>query len=161
RKCSSHDRLSLWSRLRRAAPRGVRSPRPLLSADRERSSEKRGRPRKGQRRSRLESGASSPRMTGIAVVIPCRNLGRTVEEAVESVLRQTRLAAEVVVVDDGSDDPYTRQVLCRLEIGGTHVARIPHRGVAGARNLGVALTSAPFIVLLDADDVLEPSYLER
>jgi peptidoglycan/xylan/chitin deacetylase (PgdA/CDA1 family)/GT2 family glycosyltransferase/SAM-dependent methyltransferase len=100
-------------------------------------------------------------MTGIAVVIPCYNLGRTVEEAVESVEQQARPAAELVIVDDGSDDVYTRQILARLERRGISLTRTPNRGVAAARNLGVALTSAPYLVLLDADDALEPAYLER
>src|SRR2546423_2330319 len=50
-------------------------------------------------------------VTDIAVVIPCYNHGRFIAEAVESVRRQSRAAAEIVVVDDGSSDVYTRQVL--------------------------------------------------
>ena len=95
----------------------------------------------------------------IAVVIPCYDLGDTVEAAVDSVLAQTRAAAEIVVVDDGSTDVWTRQVLTRLERPRTRVVRIPHGGVAVARNHGVGLTRAPYLVLLDADDVLGERYL--
>jgi peptidoglycan/xylan/chitin deacetylase (PgdA/CDA1 family)/glycosyltransferase involved in cell wall biosynthesis len=100
-------------------------------------------------------------MTGIAVIIPCYNLGRTVEETVTSVSAQTHPAAEVVVLDDGSDDVYTQQVLGRLQARGTAVVRTPNRGVAAARNLGIDLTSSPYIVLLDADDLLGSTYLEK
>jgi peptidoglycan/xylan/chitin deacetylase (PgdA/CDA1 family)/MoaA/NifB/PqqE/SkfB family radical SAM enzyme/GT2 family glycosyltransferase len=96
----------------------------------------------------------------IAVVIPCYDLGDSVEAAVDSVLGQTRAAAEIVVVDDGSTDVRTRQVLARLERPRTRVVRIPHGGVAVARNHGVGLTRAPYVVLLDADDVLGERYLE-
>jgi peptidoglycan/xylan/chitin deacetylase (PgdA/CDA1 family)/glycosyltransferase involved in cell wall biosynthesis len=100
-------------------------------------------------------------MTAIAVVIPCRNLGRYVPEALNSVREQTRLASEIVVIDDGSDDVYTRQVLNLAKSAGTCVVRTEHRGVGAARNTGIQLTSAPYLVLLDADDVLSPTFLER
>jgi len=57
----------------------------------------------------------------IAAIITCRDLGRFLPEALESVERQTRPAAEIVVVDDRSEDIHTRQVLARLERDGTHV----------------------------------------
>ena len=60
----------------------------------------------------------------ISVVITCHDLGRTLGEALESAQRQTRPAAEIVVVDDGSRDVYTRQVLARLEREGTRVAGV-------------------------------------
>lgn len=102
-----------------------------------------------------------PVASGIAVVVPCYELGRTLEESVDSVLAQTRPAAEIVVVDDGSTDLVTRQVLARLERPRTRVVVVPHAGVAAARNLGVRLCRSPYLVLLDADDVLADTYLER
>jgi peptidoglycan/xylan/chitin deacetylase (PgdA/CDA1 family)/SAM-dependent methyltransferase len=77
------------------------------------------------------------------------------------VHRQTYPASEVLIVDDGSTDPYTRQVLHRLKNAGTCVVPTPNRGVAAARNSGIRLTSSPYIVLLDADDLLEAIYLEK
>ncbi len=100
-------------------------------------------------------------MTGIAVVVPCFNLGRFVSEALSSVRRQTRPATELIVVDDGSDDPYTRHILGRLQADATCVVRTANHGVAAARNLGVRLSASPYVVLLDADDVLDATYLER
>jgi GT2 family glycosyltransferase len=96
-----------------------------------------------------------------AVVIPCFNLGRFVEEAIESVVAQTRPPAEVVVVDDGSTDSDTLQILRELERPRTRVVRTPNRGLAAARNHGIRLTSAPYIFTLDADDMLEATYVER
>lgn len=98
-----------------------------------------------------------------AVVITCFGLGRWLPEAVASALAQTAPPQEVVVVDDGSTDPLTLQALDRLERGepGVRVLRTEHRGVAHARNAGIAATSAPFVVLLDGDDVFEPTYLEQ
>ncbi|PYQ99081.1 MAG: glycosyl transferase family 2, partial [Acidobacteria bacterium] len=70
----------------------------------------------------------------IAAVITCCDLGRLLLEALESVERQTRPAAEIVVVDDASTDIHTRQVLARLEREGTRVARTDGRGASAARN---------------------------
>lgn len=100
-------------------------------------------------------------MTDVAVVIPCFDHGRTVRDALDSVLFQTRPAAEIVVVDDGSSEPYTRQVLEGLPGSGVRVVRQDHRGVAAARNHGVGLTSSPYVLMLDADDRLRPRYLEK
>jgi peptidoglycan/xylan/chitin deacetylase (PgdA/CDA1 family) len=97
----------------------------------------------------------------VAVVVPCYNLGRTVEETVDSVLAQTRPAAEIVVVDDGSEDVATRQVLARLRRPRCRVLTIEHAGVAVARNRGAGETRSPYIVFLDADDVLARDYIER
>lgn len=96
----------------------------------------------------------------IAAVITCHELGRTLVAALESVERQTRPAAEIVVVDDGSSDIYTRQVLARLEREGTRVVQAGGRGASAARNLGARLTTAEYLVCLDGDDTLEPGYFE-
>jgi len=98
-----------------------------------------------------------------AVVITCFGLGRWLPEAIESALAQTSAAAEVVVVDDGSSDALTLQVLDWIERREPRVRllRTEHGGAAHARNAGIAATSAPFVVLLDGDDLLEPTYLEQ
>ncbi len=99
--------------------------------------------------------------SGIAVVIPCYELGRTLEEAVESARHQTLPPEDVIVVDDGSRVPFTRNAIARLGEQGVKVIRTEHRGPAHARNVGVDSTATPLVVLLDADDLFEPTYLER
>ncbi|MBI3400180.1 MAG: polysaccharide deacetylase family protein [Acidobacteria bacterium] len=96
----------------------------------------------------------------ISAIITCRDLGRTLVEALRSLERQTRPAADIVVVDDASTDVYTRQVIAQLERAGTFVAHGPGRGASAARNLGARLTSGDYLVWLDADDTLEPGYFE-
>jgi glycosyltransferase involved in cell wall biosynthesis len=97
-------------------------------------------------------------MTGaprVAVVVPCWNGGATVEEAVASVMEQDE-AVEVVVVDDGSTDPATLEVLGRLADAGVRVVRQANGGLGAARNAGVAATTARYVLPLDCDDVLLP-----
>ena len=96
----------------------------------------------------------SPR---IAVVVPCFNDGATLEETVRSILTQE--PTELVVVDDGSNDPLTLQVMQRLEHRGVRVVRQENRGLAEARMAGVRATSAPYVFPLDADDMLLPGAL--
>jgi peptidoglycan/xylan/chitin deacetylase (PgdA/CDA1 family)/glycosyltransferase involved in cell wall biosynthesis len=100
-------------------------------------------------------------MTGIAVIILCHNQGRTIEESVSSTLSQTRAPAEVVLIDDGSTDILTIQKIATLRRPGLRIIRIENRGTAGARNYGARLTSSPYLVFLDGDDVLERIYFER
>ena len=97
-----------------------------------------------------------PAESHVGVVIPCYDDGATLAETVASVLGQTK---EVVVVDDGSTDAHTLDVLARLETEGIHVVRGPNRGVAAARMSGVHATSAPYVFPLDADDLAEPGAL--
>lgn len=100
-------------------------------------------------------------MTDIAVVIPCFNQGRVLGVALESVLGQSRPAAEVLVVDDGSTDLYTRALLASLRCSNTRIVRTVNRGPAAARNHGIRLTSAEYLVTLDADYRLDSDYLAR
>lgn len=96
----------------------------------------------------------------IAVIIPCFNLGRTVIEAVDSACAQTRPPAEIIVVDDGSTDLHTQQVMASLHRPGLRIVMAPHGGAGRARNHGAAISTAPYLLFLDADDALEPAYLE-
>ncbi len=94
----------------------------------------------------------------IAAIVTCRDLGRTLGEALSSLERQTRPPAEIVVVDDASTDLFTRQALARVEREGTRVVHGGGRGASAARNLGARLTRADYLIWLDADDLLEPGY---
>jgi peptidoglycan/xylan/chitin deacetylase (PgdA/CDA1 family)/glycosyltransferase involved in cell wall biosynthesis len=96
----------------------------------------------------------------IAAIVVCRDLGRTLDAALDSIESQTRPPMEIVIVDDRSTDIYTRQVLARIERQGTRVLQAGGLGASGARNLGARLTSADYIVWLDADDTLEPGYFD-
>ena len=101
-------------------------------------------------------GAGQPR---VAVIVPCYNDGATLEAALASLDGQE--PCEAVVVDDGSDDPLTLEVLKRVSAAGTRVVSQPNRGLSAARMLGVESTSAPYIQPLDADDRLAPGALSE
>jgi len=98
-------------------------------------------------------------MDRIAVVIPARNAGAFLSQALDSVFAQDVQPAEVVVVDDGSTDDtraaaegYGRGVRC-VHAGGA--------GSAKARNLGISATRSELIAFLDADDLWVPGKTGR
>lgn len=96
--------------------------------------------------------------TRIAVIIPCYRDGDFVAEAVDSLRGNEQL--EIVVVDDGSDDLRTLEVLEGLEHTGTRVVREEqNRGCAAARTRGLRETRARFVFPLDADDLAIPASL--
>src|SRR6266481_3659707 len=99
-------------------------------------------------------------MTAVSVVIPCFNLGRYLGEAVESVRSQTCKPAELIVVDDGSADQQTLSLLKRFAQDGVTILRQANQGAPAARNHGIRKSSSPYVLCLDADDVLEPTFLE-
>jgi glycosyltransferase involved in cell wall biosynthesis len=97
----------------------------------------------------------------ISIVITCYNLGEYLAEAVDSVLGQTRQDFEIVVVDDGSTDAATVEILSTFSRPKTRLLRAPHAGLAAARNLGIASTSGDYLCALNADDRLAPTFLEK
>jgi glycosyltransferase involved in cell wall biosynthesis len=96
-------------------------------------------------------------MLRVAVVVPCFNDGDTLPAALASLRREER--HELVVVDDGSDDPATLATLERLAEQGTRVVRRANGGLSAARMTGVDATRAPYVFPLDADDAIAPGTL--
>lgn len=94
----------------------------------------------------------------IAVIIPCHNYGRYLAEAIESVLSQSVPASEIVIVDDASNDN-TREVAEQYASKSVRYIRGEWHASGHARNAGLAATTAPFVVFLDADDMLDADYL--
>lgn len=96
----------------------------------------------------------------VAVVIPTRDRGDALVRAIRSVLAQTLLPDELVVVDDGSrdavalpDDLRDHPLVRVLRTGGV--------GPGAARNAGVAATTTTLVAFLDDDDAWRPEKLER
>lgn len=96
----------------------------------------------------------------VSVIIPCYNYGRFVEGAIESVLAQTFQRIELIVIDDGSTDELTREVLRNLSYEKTKVFHQDNQGLAQTRNNGAAMAAGKYICYVDADDLIEPTYLE-
>lgn len=100
----------------------------------------------------------------VSVVIPHYNLGQYVGAAIDAALDSNWTDLEVVLVDDGSTDPHSLAVLESLESGGDcrlKIIRKQNDGLANARNTGVQAASGEFVMLLDADDAVDPTFVPR
>jgi GT2 family glycosyltransferase len=103
---------------------------------------------------RFAADGAAPR---VSVVIPCHDMAATLPETRASVAAQELDGGvEVILVDDGSTDG-SGDVAAAL---GATVVRQPASGhPAHARNAGFAAAAAPYVLPLDADDLLEPGFL--
>lgn len=99
--------------------------------------------------------------TLVSVVIPCYNQGRYLAESIGSVLASSGAEYEIIVVDDGSTDPETCEILAALDYPRTRLIRRPNGGLAAARNSGIAAAQGRYILALDADDRIGPAYLAQ
>lgn len=97
----------------------------------------------------------------VTVVIPFYNDGSWVREAVHSVRCQTYPEVEIILVDDGSDDQKSRDIFHSLQFENLKKISIPHHGPSAARNAGIKAGHGEWILPLDADDMMEPSYIEK
>lgn len=86
----------------------------------------------------------------VSVIIPTYNRAGLVVEAIESVLRQTALPREIIVVDDGSTDDTSNAL---ASFGDRIIAvQQKNQGVGVARNLALAMASGRYLAFLDSDD---------
>jgi len=96
----------------------------------------------------------------LSVIIPCYNGERFIGDAVASVCAQRGADLEVIVVDDGSKDGSAAMVKA---VGDPRVRLLHHdhnRGIAAARNTGLAAARGAIVAFLDQDDVWLPGRLE-
>lgn len=100
-----------------------------------------------------------PDMPTVSVIIPTRDRALFVTRAIESVLNQSRLPEEIIVIDDGSTDG-TSGILAR-EFPLAKVLQSDGRGVSAARNLGIQSAEGDWIALLDSDDTWHGNKLKR
>lgn len=100
-------------------------------------------------------------MVKVSVIMPCYNDGQYIEEAIESVLNQSYKDIELIIIDDGSDDEYTIKVINKISHEKIKVLHTDHLRPAGARNYGISLSTGKYILPVDSDDKIEPTYIEQ
>lgn len=98
-------------------------------------------------------------MPKVTVYIPSHNYGRYLQTAIESVLKQTMLDWELLVIDDGSTDN-TQEVLAKYK---NHPSILiitqENKGLNVSNNVAIRLSRSQYIMRLDADDYLDESCL--
>lgn len=89
----------------------------------------------------------------VALIVNTYQQAHWLGQALDSAVAQSRRFDEIIVVDDGSTDAPDAVV---RDHPGVRLIRQENRGLAAARNTGLAATQADFVVFLDADDLLGP-----
>lgn len=109
--------------------------------------------------------AQSPVTNGrLTVVVTCCDMGELLRATVESVWRSDHKPDELLIIDDGSRDRETLDVLTEIEseaVQRGHNIKLIHQrngGLAAARNRGIEAATGEFISFIDGDDIIEPAF---
>lgn len=95
----------------------------------------------------------------VSVVIPCYNPVQFLHETLASVRAQTYRPIETILVDDGTDNPAGRELLGSVASEVTRFIQQPNLGLAAARNAGFAAAAGTYVLPLDGDDRIKPSFI--
>jgi len=98
----------------------------------------------------------------VSIVIPCYNQGLMLLETLASIEQvRSETIAEVIIVNDGSNEPATCQVFQNLDTNKYRVLHQPNQGLGRARNAGIELASGEFILPLDSDNLIRGAYFDQ
>lgn len=101
-------------------------------------------------------------MPKISIIIPCYNHGHFIREALESVEQcSDKSLYEVIIVNDGSTDAYTNEMMAQLEKEGYHVINQKNQGLGATRNNGIRAAIGEYILPLDSDNKIRPEYIYK
>lgn len=98
----------------------------------------------------------------ISVIVPCFNQGQYLSETLDSVLVQTFVDWECVIINDGSTDntESVAKYYCEKDNRFKYLYQI-NQGVSVARNEGIKLSCGKYVLPLDGDDKIEPTYIDQ
>ena len=98
----------------------------------------------------------------ISVIVPCFNSGKTLKRTIESVKKQTWQKKEIIIVNDGSNDKKTLEILNIYKNDNlVKLINQKNKGLSAARNQGVIYSKGDFLFFLDSDDWIEENMLEE
>ena len=99
----------------------------------------------------------------LSIVIPCYNMGAFVKDAVDSVLNYPDISnIEIIIVNDGSnDDGFTLGVLDGINSPHVQVIHQENKGLGNARNTGIGSARSPYVIPLDADNMIRHEYIDK
>lgn len=101
-------------------------------------------------------------MAKVSVIIPVYNVEATLKQCVDSVLEQSFADLEIILIDDGSPDGCG--LICDNYSQKDKRVRVLHKdneGLASARNDGIKMATADWILFVDSDDWIEKEYIEK
>lgn len=96
----------------------------------------------------------------VSVIIPYFNSGNLILESIESVINSSYSNYEIIIVDDGSTDLYSLEILDNLKKQGFIIISQHNKGPGAARNKGVFHSTGEYLLFLDCDNKVKPDYLK-
>ena len=101
-------------------------------------------------------------MPAVSIIVPVYNAADTLESCISSVLAQSFHDWELLLVDDGSLDN-SLEICSRLRDSDPRIMLLTqkHGGVSTARNLALEHINGLYVCFVDADDFIDPNYLEE
>jgi GT2 family glycosyltransferase len=96
----------------------------------------------------------------VSIIVPCYNGGLFLDGLMACLMAQMFQDFEVIVVDDGSTEPGTLRKLDQLS-SDVRVVRQANAGPAAARNAGIRHSCGTFVLPLDCDDTIEPTFVSE
>ena len=101
-------------------------------------------------------------MPKVSVIIPCYNHGHYIKEAIESVEKCTdKDLYEIIIINDGSTDSYTNEMMQQLQKEGYHVINQKNQGLGATRNNGIRAAGGKYILPLDSDNKIRTEYIYK
>lgn len=99
----------------------------------------------------------------LSVIIPYYNSGNFIIDAIQSVEQYNgEYTLEIIIINDGSKDEYSLQVLHELEKTDKYIIlNQNNKGAAAARNTGISNAKGEFILFLDSDNTIKPEYIQK
>lgn len=98
----------------------------------------------------------------VSIVVPVYNVDKYLSDCLDSILRQTLVDFELILIDDGSTDS-SFAIMKRYALSDARVRIVSqaNKGVSAARNHGLSLAQGDYVLFVDSDDTILPDTLER
>ena len=100
--------------------------------------------------------------THVSVIIPCYNVRNYIANCLDSLINQQCLPKEIICIDDGSTDD-TLLILQKYSSKYNYIKIIQqdNQGVSSARNRGIEIATADFVLFIDSDDIINANLLHQ
>lgn len=99
-------------------------------------------------------------MAFFSIIIPLYNKERYIENAIQSILKQTVSDYEIIIVNDGSTDK-SKEIISKCVSEKIRIIDHPkNKGLSASRNTGIKNATSNYVTFLDADDLWKPNYLQ-
>lgn len=100
--------------------------------------------------------------TLLSIIIPYYNMGKYIDETMESLLQIDYTQTEILIINDGSnEDASIEKLQAYTNRSGVKIINTPNQGLASARNTGAKMAAGTYLAFLDADDKVHPTYYSK